>query len=257
MRQVCVTGAASGIGLATARRFLTSGDAVVLADRDTGALRAAEAELASMCPDRVRAYEVDVSSEEQVRQLFSEPGAGGAGLDCLVLCAGVTSDGFIASMSAHDWSYILSVNLTGAFLCLKYAAPLLQAAPSAAVVAVSSVSAHVIGAGGGCAAYEASKAGLVQLVRAFAVEHAADGIRANVVSPGRIRSRLGEHTSELAASVYTSADGPRRARQPFGAPPRYEGSADEVAGAVVYLAGTDAGFVTGTELLVDGGYTAI
>lgn len=255
-RRVCVTGAASGIGRATAGRFLAHGHAVVLADRDGTALADAADQLADKNPGRVSARVVDISAADEVEALFKHLAVTG-GLDTLVLAAGVTSDGFVADMSAHDWGYILGTNLTGAFHCLKHATPLLRDSPVASVVAIGSVSAHVIGAGGGCAAYEVSKAGLVQLVRAFAVEQAPFGIRANVVSPGRIATRLGENTQRLAATVYTSADGPRRARHSFTAPLRTEGLPDEVAGAVCFLAGPDAGYVTGAELLVDGGYTAI
>ncbi|MEU1733436.1 SDR family oxidoreductase [Streptosporangium sp. NPDC020145] len=256
-RRVCVTGAASGIGHAAAEIFLTRGDQVTLVDRDETALtQAAERLAAEHGADRVRPYAVDVSVAEQVEDLFARIADAG-GLDTLVLAAGVTSDGFVSDMSEHDWSYILGVNLTGPFLCLKRAAPLLRLSSGGSVVAVGSVSAHVIGAGGGCAAYEASKAGLVQLVRAFAVENAPYGVRANIVSPGRTATRLGENTRRLAETVYTSADGPRRERHSFGAPLRFEGRPEEIAGAIHFLAGDDARFVTGTELLVDGGYTAI
>ncbi|MEV4094495.1 SDR family NAD(P)-dependent oxidoreductase [Streptosporangium saharense] len=256
-RRVCVTGAASGIGHAAADAFLANGHHVALVDRDENALtEAVERLTAEHGPGRALPYVVDIAVAGQVAVLFARLADTG-GLDTLILAAGVTSDGFVSDMSEHDWSYILGVNLTGAFLCLKGAAPLLRRSSRGSVVAVGSVSAHVVGAGGGCAAYEASKAGLVQLVRAFAVENAPYGVRANVVSPGRTATRLGENTRRLAETVYTSADGPRRERHPFGAPLRFEGRPEEIAGAIHFLAGDDARFVTGTELLVDGGYTAI
>jgi 2-keto-3-deoxy-L-fuconate dehydrogenase len=255
-RRICVTGAASGIGLATAERFLAGGASVVLVDRDAERLATVVADLSARF-GAVQARIADVGAEQEMAGLFSWL-AGTGGLTTLVLAAGVTSDGYVAGMSAADWSYIIGVNLTGAFLCLRHGAPLLrEAGGRGSVVAVGSVSAHVIGAGGGCAAYEASKAGLLQLVRAFAVEEAGHGVRANVVSPGRIRTRLGQNTQKLASSVYTSADAPKRPRHAFAAPLRQEGSAEEVAAAIHFLAGDEARFVTGSELVVDGGYTAI
>jgi NAD(P)-dependent dehydrogenase (short-subunit alcohol dehydrogenase family) len=252
--RVCITGAASGIGRAAAARFAAAGDSLILVDRRPDDLREVAAGLRDTADTATEVC--DVRHEAQVREVFARAAEAGP-LDCLVLCAGVTSDGFIETTTEHDWSYVLATNLTGTFLCLKYAVPLLRGAPAGSVVAVGSVSAHVVGAGGGCAAYEASKAGLVQLVRAFAVEHADDGIRANVVSPGRVRTNLGPHTRELRATVYTSPPGYERPRYPIRGPLRPEGTPEEIAEAIYFLGGPAAGFITGAELVVDGGYTII
>ncbi len=256
VRRVCVTGAASGIGRAAADRFLAHGHDVVLADRDETALADAVDQLAGKYSGRVSARTVEVSVGEEVESLVKHLGGHGG--------PGHADPGRGRHERRVHRRHVgprLGLHpgheLNGAFHCLKHATPLLRDSTAASVVAVGSVSAHVIRAGGGCAAYEVSKAGLVQLVRAFAVEQAPFGIRANIVSPGRIATRLGEHARQLAATVYTSAEGPRRVRHPFTAPLRHEGLPEEVAGVIHFLAGADAGYITGAELLVDGGYTAM
>lgn len=253
-RRVVITGAASGIGRAAAIRFAESGHELILVDRSedqlgdvTESLSSARAVISQVC---------DISIEQQVGTLFARI-AELRSIDSLILCAGVTSDGLIESTTEHDWSYILATNLTGAFLCLKYAAPLLRAGREPSVVAVGSISARVIGAGGGCAAYEASKAGLVQLIRAFAVEHAPDGIRANVVSPGRVRTNLGVHARELRASVYTSDSEVTRPRHQLSAPLRFEAAPAEIADVMYFLSSAQASFITGADLVADGGYTTV
>jgi NAD(P)-dependent dehydrogenase (short-subunit alcohol dehydrogenase family) len=156
--------------------------------------------------------------------------------------------------SLRLWEDVITTNLTGTFLVLRAMLPLLLTRGGGAIVTIGSISADVIGAGGGCAAYEASKAGVKQLTRAVAAEYASQGIRANCVSPGRIRTSLGPSSRARlpAEEVGRIRNLPRRA-----ALLRTAGEPAEIASLVRFLCSTEASFITGAEVVVDGGYTLL
>lgn len=250
--RVCITGAASGIGLATAARFAAACDDVIMVDQRADQLETAAGSFDALnC--KVATRVCDLTDEDQVAELF----AGLPPLDHLILSSGVSSNSFIESTTLHDWNYLLSTNLTGAFLCLKYAAPKLRQTKSASVVAVSSISNQVIGASGSCAAYEASQAGLKQLIRAFAVEYAPEGIRANLVSPGQLHSSESAMAQAVPRRVFTSPAGQKRPRLPVSAPLQTEADPSDIAETIHFLTSNGASFLTGAELVADGGYTRI
>jgi NAD(P)-dependent dehydrogenase (short-subunit alcohol dehydrogenase family) len=220
-----VAGAAGGIGSAVVQALGQAGATVVGVDRD----------------------QADLAREEEVAEVF----AGLERLDVLVNAAGLSGrrfgDGPVDVCSEEGWDAVLDANLKSVFLCCKHAVPLLRERGGGAVVNIASVLALVGGdADFATHAYAASKGGVVALTRAMAVTYAPERIRCNVVAPGLIATPM---------SARAQADAGIRARlaalQPLTAD---FGSAEDVAGAVLYLA--TAPFVTGAVLTVDGGWTA-
>ena len=238
---VMITGAASGIGVAIARRCVAEGASVVCADQTEGLINLLAAELGSSAI-AVGCDVTDGRSMEcalgRVRDRFGR-------LDGLVHNAAAPSlDGTVVDLSEEQWRRELDVSLTGAFLTAKFALPLMVEAGGGSVVLVASQFAHV--ATGKAVAYCAAKAGLVHLAKAMAIDHADDGIRVNSLSPGAVAtSRLLQRWPDLEAADRQL--GPAHLLGRIAKP-------DEIAAATAFLLSADASFVTGTDLLVDGGY---
>ena len=241
-----VTGAASGIGLETAQRFAAEGASVILADKAADLLGAALASV-HRHGGQHQAYVLDVTSEEgwinTVQRIETLHGR----LDVLVNNAGYGRFQSIEETTFADWRAILAVNLDSVFLGTKYFLPLLARSGKGSIVNISSIRGLVAGPGTG--AYCASKAGVRLFTKSTALECAAagNGIRANSIHPGQIETPL------LAAAMADS--GRRRAtldRIPLGR----MGQPVEIANAIVFLASDESSFMTGAELVVDGGYTA-
>jgi len=232
-----VTGAASGIGAATAAALAAAGARVALLDRDAEGAAAAAAEL----PD-ARPFAADVSDKASVEAAFAAIGAAWGGLDILVNNAGVESTWTIERMPEASWDRVLAVNLKGAMLCTQAAVPAMRARGGGAIVNVSSVAGKLISFSGD-AAYTAAKAGLLGFTRHAAFELGADKIRVNAVCPGptltpMILRNLSEAQRKHVATIV-----------PLG---RWVEPGD-VASAIVFLAGDGAAMCTGTSIDVDGG----
>lgn len=249
-KSALVTGAASGIGLATARLFLERGARVALGD-----LRESEAaRQLTTCGDAAIYLPLDVTSAAQWNDALKAIDARFGGLDVLVNCAGVT--GLDApqdpeTISPETWRRVLAINVDGALLGCQAALPLLRRSRAAAIVNVSSLAA-LIAAPAACA-YGASKAALCSLSRSLALHCAEKGyaIRCNCVLPGAIRTPLWD------AYLGDGGEGPERERQVAAAVPlgRF-GRPEEVAAAIAFLASDEASFITAAELLIDGGQAA-
>ena len=241
-RRAFVTGAGSGIGAAVARGLHAEGAEVVLADARLEPAQAVAAELGGDGGDgRAAAVQLDVRDEDAVRAAV-----GGRTLDVLVNCAGIGSTTNAPDTPLEVWEDVFAVNARGTFLCCKHVLPGMVARRSGAIVNIASV-AGMIGLRNR-AAYSASKGAVIALTRALAIDHVADGVRVNAVCPGTVDSPW---VRRLVDEVGESLDA-LRARQPM----RRLGTPEEIAEAVLYLAGDGAGFVTGTALTVDGGLTA-
>lgn len=240
-RVAVVTGAGSGIGRAVALALAERGATVVAADLVQAAAEATVAELAT--PGS--AVVVDVADEASVRALFEAADQLGP-VAILVNVAGIGSTTTAPETTLDIWEAVFAVNARGTFLCCKHALGRMVGTQGAVIVNMGSV-AGLVGLRGR-AAYCASKGAVVALTRALALDHVAEGVRVNCVCPGTVDSpwvrRLVE---EGGASLEQLA-----ARQPMGR----LGTPKEIAGAVTYLAGADAAFVTGSILTVDGGLTA-
>lgn len=239
-----VTGAAGGLGSAICRLFAREGAGVAVADLDLEGAGTLAGEIIA-AGGRAVAVRADVTSAEETAEMTAAAVrlAGGNGVDILVNNAGIAGLGAVTEITEEDWNRVLSVNLTGAYLCSRRVIPEMIRAGGGSIVCVSSVAG--VTAQAGQAAYHASKHGLIGLVRAMALDHARDGIRVNAVCPGAVDTPLlSPLTGERMATL---AD-----RHALGRIARPE----EIAAAVLHLAGDESSFTTGTAMLVDGGWTA-
>lgn len=250
-----VTGAASGIGRATALLLGREGARVVLTDVDTPRGEAVAQELREAGGEALF-LEHDVTDEaaweavmRRTWEAFDRP-------DVLVNNAGISASSPVTDLSLAEWRRVMAVNLDGVFLGTKHAVKAMRAAGGGgAIVNVASVAGLVGNPGTG--AYSASKGGVRAFTKAVAVECAAEGIRVNAVFPSGVRTPIWEH-SEWWPGFVAQMGGEAAAWKVLesAAPMGRMAEPEEIAEAILYLASDAARFVTGTELVVDGGYTA-
>ena len=234
-----VTGGASGIGLAIARRLVAEGGRVVVGDIDRKALDAVSAELGS----HAEPVEVDVRIESQVAAMTRTAVSRFGRLDLGFNCAGLGIFGELAELDEADWDTVLGICLKGAWLCVKHEARAMAGTGGGAIVNIASLNSHVPMYGGG--AYACAKAGVEMLSRNAALELAPRGIRVNTVSPGLTATPL---TAGLRSSPQVEAAFMQRI------PMARSGTPEEMAAAALFLASDDAGYVSGSNLFVDGGW---
>ncbi len=238
---VLVTGAASGIGLAVARRFLDEGARVVMLDIDEACLKESAATLAQ---DRILVQVGDTADKQTAASAVKAAVEKFGGLHVLVNNAGVATEGDIMATSEEDFERVMAVNVAGYFHMAKAAMPELVKTRGS-IVMTSSVS----GLGGDWElfAYNTSKGAVSNMVRAMAMDAAKDGVRVNAVNPSFTVSRM---TEDMVSDPELVAEFNKR--MPLGAPEDPEG----VAAAMVFLASEDARLITGVNLPVDAGLMA-
>jgi NAD(P)-dependent dehydrogenase (short-subunit alcohol dehydrogenase family) len=238
MKAAIVTGAARGIGLATAKRFLADGWQVAMIDRDGEALAAEAAVL-----DGTHAIVCDVSEPEAVDAMIAETLRRTGRIDALVNNAGVADFGPIADHDLARWRAVMETNLDGVFLVSQAAIPALRETRGA-IVNIASISG--LRASTLRTAYGTSKAAVIHLTKQQAAELGEFGIRANCVCPGPVRTKLAMavHTPDIVAAYHDAI--------PLG---RY-GSEEEIANVIRFLCSEEASYVTGQVIAVDGGFEA-
>ena len=235
-----ITGGASGIGLETAKDFLNEGAKVVIADINEN-VREVASELGDI--DKIVGVVCDVSNEDDVILLIKKAINSFGHIDILVSSAGIRSTLMCHEETMDEWNKVLSVNLTGVFLTNKYAIiEMLKQAHGGSIINISSVL-GVVGKPSSYA-YSATKSAIINMTRSAALTYARNNIRINVVSPGYVDTPLiSEYTDEMRVSTIN--------RHPVGrlANPM------EIAKVITFLASNDSSFITGENIVADGGYT--
>ena len=239
-RVAVVTGAGSGIGLATARRLSEEGARVVCADFDEAAGAAAADEVGG------RFVRVDVANELQVQAMYAETVDAFGSVDIAFNNAGISppEDDSILTTGLDAWQRVQQVNLTSVYLCCKHVIPHMQRQGKGSIINTASFVA-VMGAATSQISYTASKGGVLAMSRELGVQFAREGIRVNALCPGPVNTPL---LQELFAK-----DPERAARRLVHIPMGRFAEATEIAAAVAFLASDDASFVTASTFLVDGG----
>jgi NAD(P)-dependent dehydrogenase (short-subunit alcohol dehydrogenase family) len=243
-----VTGAAAGIGQATAVAFAQEGATVVLVDRDEDRAEIVGGSIREGGGDAL-VVPADIAHEVEVQRMVESVLQRWGRLDILVNNAGIYYQADVMDTPVEVWNNLLAVNLSGAFLCTKYAVPAMSQAGGGVVVNVAS-EAGLVGIKGQVA-YNVSKGGMIALTRSCAVDLAGRGIRVNCVCPGTT-------DTPLVREAVSRAPDPAAARRALEhiRPLDRLGKAEEIAAAILYLASPEAGYATGAILSVDGGYTA-
>jgi meso-butanediol dehydrogenase / (S,S)-butanediol dehydrogenase / diacetyl reductase len=241
-RVAVVTGAARGIGLAIARRFLNSGDAVALLDIDATSLATTAVSLAA--PHQILSIVCDVSQPAEVEAAIAQVEQRFGRLDVLVNNAGVAVFKPILETTVEDWTRVLATNLTGPFLCTQACAPLMLRSGGGSVVNIASISG--VRASTLRVAYGTSKAALIHLTKQQAVELGNAGIRVNCVAPGPVETAMAQqvHSADIRTSYHDAI------------PLNRYGTVNEIADAVAFLCSDAACFINGQMLAVDGGFDA-
>ena len=238
MRRVLITGGASGIGAACVERFRADGCRVAALDRNAELLGTSGAGTTVVC---------DVTDADALAAAVDEAAAALGGLDVVVAAAGIAGRGSVADTEPADWDRVLGVNLRGVYLTARATIPHLRAAGGGAIVNIASQLGLVAAAN--AAAYCASKGAVISLTRAMAIDHGHEGIRVNCVCPGPT-------DTPLLDPYFGGAADPAAERRAYEAMQLHSRlvTAEEIAGAVAYLADPGSTSTMGAALVVDGGY---
>jgi meso-butanediol dehydrogenase / (S,S)-butanediol dehydrogenase / diacetyl reductase len=238
-KRVLITGGASGIGLATAARFLDEGARVIIVDRDTAACERIQRDLGAL----TGAFHADVSDAKQVQHAFGNAVVGLGGLDIVINNAGISIRHKFLDITAEDWDRVLAVNLTGVFNVAQKAAQYMMQHDGGVILNMGSTN-GIVGHPW-YADYNASKAGLIELTRSMALE-LAPKVRVNAVAPGYVLTPMqrAEYSDAMLEAV--------NRKIPLGR----HATPEEVAGLFAFLASDDATYITGQVCVIDGGETA-
>ncbi len=239
-----VTGASSGIGKAVARAYVEAGANVAIAARHSDTLDRVAGELAGAGPGRVVGVQCDVRQPDDVTAMLDRVAAELGGVDIAVCNAGIVAVQPILDMAPDDFERIQSTNVNGVFLTAQAAArAMVRQGRGGSIITTASMSGHIINTPQPVGHYCTSKAAVIHLTKAMAVELAPHRIRVNSVSPGYIRTELVEPLTEYHAHW--------EPKIPMGR----MGRPDELVGLYLYLASEASSYMTGSDVVIDGGYT--
>lgn len=243
-----ITGGASGIGAAASRLFVSEGAKVIVADRQEP-LDPALAQLLAEQPGDIRFVRTDVTIEADLVAAVAAAVESWGRLDAAVASAGVPGQGSDVDLTVEEWDRIFAVNARGVFLTTKHAVPAMLRGSGGSIINISS--AYGIVGAPGYAAYCASKGAVRTFTKSTAIEHAAQGIRANSIHPGVIET-------PMLQGIFDRTEDPVATRAAYAAqqPNGFNGVPEDIAWGCVYLASDEARFVNGVELPIDGGLIA-
>lgn len=238
-RVALVTGGGRGIGRAVALKLASSGADIAVSDILTAEAAAVAEEVKALGRQAV-ALTADVSISEDVTRMVAEAKEALGKVDILVNNAGIARDGLLLRMTDEDWDKVIAVDLRSVFLCTRAVLRDMTRQRWGRIINISSVSG--LAGNPGQANYAAAKAGIIGFTRTIAKEMASRSITVNAIAPGLIDTGLAHELTEQQRQAFVS-----------GIPMGYLGTAEDIAGAVAFLASTDAGYITGQVLAVDGG----
>ena len=241
-----VTGAARGIGKCTATAFAEAGADIAIVDLDIETAEKTAKQIAEATGRKVIAIKCDVTKEDQVQAMVNEVVEKLGGLDFCHANAGICINAPADEMTYAQWSKVIDVNLNSVFLTDTIAGKYMLAHGGGSIINTASMSAHIVNVPQPQCAYNASKAGVIQLTKSLAIEWAKKGVRVNCISPGYIGTEL-----ILAAPHLTALIEQWNAMAPMGR----LGKPEELESICVYLAGDTSTFTTGSDFVVDGAFT--
>lgn len=245
-KSVVVTGGGRGLGAALAYGFATAGAHVVIGDQDAQTARASADAICARGESAIAAR-CDITSEQDVRALIDLAVQTYGRLDVLINNAGINIPRPAEELTLDEWNRIVGVNLTGTFLCCQTGGAVMLRQGDGCIINICSIHGHVGSYIHKAAAYNASKAGIINLTRSLALEWGARGVRVNGISPGALRTEL--MTQRLADAEYIRTWTERAAIKRVGTP-------EDIVGSAIFLASPAAAWLTGQILAVDGGWLA-
>ena len=247
-KSIIVTGGSLGMGRACAERFASGGGSVLIVSNDRASVDRAVSEIGG----HIAGFVADVRDGEAMRAAVAEAVQRHGGVDILACCAGIQRYGTVVDTPEDVWDEVMAINLKGIYLAARHAIPEMRKRGGGAIVAISSVQAYASQAG--VAAYTASKGAINALVRAMALDHAADNITVNAVCPASIDTPMLRWAADLYKGDMSQDE--MIAQWGKGHPLGRVGRAEEVAELVAFLAGDKARFITGADMKIDGGTMA-
>ena len=245
-KRVVISGAASGIGLAIARRFASAEASLVICDLDPEQVARTAAEIAAQTGSDVLGKAFDVSNEEAVRQAFADIGGP---LDILVNCAGIAHVGRLDNTASADLDRLYAVNVRGTFLCMQAALPRLLERGAGSIVNLASIAATA-----GISdrlAYSMTKGAVLAMTLSVARDYLSAGIRCNAISPARVHTPF---VDNFVAKNYPGQEAAKMEELARAQPIGRMGKPEEVAALALYLCSDEASFVTGSNYPLDGGF---